>query len=132
MDKKIEELFKRLNRSKFRNSFHLKEKDIIYSKNKGYREIEKHAFDFINKRLAPHTIPNDGKQTPMKGHPVFIAQHATATCCRGCLEKWHGISKNKELSAEEQKYIVKIIMIWITKEVLKKKNFTVLKQNQKN
>ncbi len=25
---------------------------------------------------------NDGKQTPFRGHPVFTAQHATATCCR--------------------------------------------------
>ena len=115
IDQKLEELKK----SKFRNSFHLKEKDIIYSKNKGYREIEKHAHDFINKRLAPKEIINDGKQTPMKGHPVFIAQHATATCCRGCLEKWHKIKKNKELSKEEQNYIVKVIMTWITKEVTK-------------
>lgn len=115
----IEQKLEELKKSKFRNSFHLKEKDIVYSKNKGYREIEKHAHDFINKRLAPKEIINDGKQTPMKGHPVFIAQHATATCCRSCLEKWHRIKKNKELSKEEQNYIVKVIMTWITKEVTK-------------
>ena len=79
--------------------------------------IRTHAEDLIRKRLAPAEPLNDGKQTPMrgapKGHPVFIAQHATATCCRACLEKWHGIAKGHELSAEEQRYVVDIIIKWI-------------------
>jgi len=49
----------------------------------------------------------------MRGHPVFIAQHATATCCRGCIEKWHGIKKQKELSEDEKNYLVSVIMKWI-------------------
>lgn len=69
--------------------------------------------DFIRKRIAPKDIKNDGKQTPMCGHPVFVAQHATATCCRGCLFKWHHIEKNKKLTEEEIVYIVNIIMKWI-------------------
>ena len=68
-------------------------------------------------RLAPSRILNDGKQTPMRGHPVFIAQHATATCCRGCLEKWYKIEKGKELTSEEQDFVVNLIMAWIKKEV---------------
>ena len=76
-----------------------------------------HALDFVNKRLASKYIANDGKQTPMKGHPVFIAQHATATCCRGCLSKWHHIQKDKELTEKEKDYIVNIIMKWINKEM---------------
>ena len=59
----------------------------------------------------------DGHQTPMRGHPVFIAQHATATCCRGCLEKWHKIKKDKELSNSEINYIVEVIMTFIKREV---------------
>ncbi len=82
----IDNILNSLSKSKFRSSFHLKEKDIVYAKEKGYRVIEEHAYDFIGKRLAPKVILNDGKQTPMRGHPVFIAQHATGTCCRGCLE----------------------------------------------
>ena len=84
---------------------------------KGIEKIKEHAYDFIKKRLAPFNIPNDGKQTPMKGHPVFIAQHATATCCRECLYKWHKISQNKELTLEEQNYIVNLIMLWIEKQM---------------
>jgi len=118
IDNKLNSLAK----SKFRSSFSLKEKDIIYVKEKGMDEIKEHAYDFIEKRLSKEVILNDGKQTPMRGHPVFIAQHATATCCRGCLYKWHNICKNKELTKKEQDYIVSIIMEWIVRQLDKGKN----------
>lgn len=110
-------VLEKLANSKFRSSFKLKESDKKYINDKGIEKIKEHAYDFIKKRLAPFNIPNDGKQTPMKGHPVFIAQHATATCCRGCLYKWHKISQNKELTLEEQNYIVNLIMFWIEKQM---------------
>ncbi len=111
-----EDIWRRLAASTFRSSFHLKRKDKVYVREKGLEVIQNHAYDFIRKRLAPKEICNDGKQTPMKGHPVFIAQHATATCCRECLYKWHKISKNKELSEIEIDYIVQVIMTWIKRE----------------
>ena len=111
------DILNRLSKSKFRKFFHLKAKDFKYIQNKGMDTIRKHAYDFINSRLAPAVIPNDGKQTPMRGHPVFIAEHATATCCRSCLYKWHHISKNKELNQDEIDYIVNIIMMWINNEL---------------
>lgn len=104
-----------LSKSKFRSSFHLKEKDIEYINVKGMSVIESHARDFITKRLAPKVILNDGHQTPMRGHPVFIAQHATASCCRSCLYKWHKIEPNKDLSNDEIEYIIKLIISWIEK-----------------
>ena len=79
-------------------------------------KIREHAYDFIKKRLAPSQILNDGKQTPMRGHPVFIAQHACACCCRGCLEKWHKIPKDRDLTEKEINYIVNLLMLWIKKE----------------
>ena len=106
----------KLSKSKFRNSFKLKEKDINYIKEKGPLKIKEHTYDFINKRLAPKEILNDGKQTPMRGHPVFIAQHATGTCCRGCLYKWHKIPKGRKLTSKEINYIVNLLMLWIKKE----------------
>ncbi len=111
----IDKILESLSKSKFRSSFYLKNNDIEYIDKKGIKKIKEHAYDFINKRLAPKYIQNDGKQTPMRGHPVFVAQHATATCCRGCLYKWHHIEKNKELSKEEIDYIVSVIMKWIEK-----------------
>ena len=110
-------ILKRLERSKFRSSFHLKQKDIDYIHAKGMDTIMDHCDDFIRTRLAPSDPPNDGKQTPMKGHPVFIAQHATACCCRGCLSKWYGIDKNRDLSETEIRNIERIIGAWITKEM---------------
>ena len=102
-----------LSKSKFRSSFHLRKYMIDYINEKGMLKIREHAYDFITKRLAPANIPNDGKQTPMKGHPVFVAQHATATCCRGCLHKWHGIEEKRKLTKEEIDYIVDVIIEWI-------------------
>lgn len=116
MDEKIKNILDRLSKSKFRSSFHLKDKDILYIEDKGIDKIRNHAYDFVTKRLADTSNVTDGKQTPMKGHPVFIAQHATGTCCRRCLEKWHYISKNKNMTADDIKYVVDIIMSWIEKE----------------
>ena len=109
-------MLEELQKSKFRSSFHLKEKDKIYVKEKGLELIEKHAYDFIKTRLIKNN-PKDGKQTPMKGHPVFIAEHATATCCRGCLYKWYHIDPYHDLTEKEIRYIVNIIMLWIKKEM---------------
>ena len=110
----IEDMLDRLSKSKFRNSFHLNKNMKEYVKEKGFETIKSHTYDFINSRLKPAYISNDGKQTPMRQvHPTFIAQHATATCCRGCLEKWHHIPKGRELSDKEVDYIVSIIIRWI-------------------
>ena len=119
LDTQIKDILEKLSYSKFRSSFHLKEKDISYIREKGISKIKEHALDFINKRLAPSNIPNDGKQTPMRGHPVFIAQHATATCCRKCLNKWYKIPEGRTLTKSEVDNIVSIIMAWINNETHK-------------
>ena len=116
----MEDIFGKLSRSKFRSSFHLSKKDKEYVTNKGLDKIREHAYDFVKKRLAPSQILNDGKQTPMRGHPVFIAQHATGTCCRGCLEKWHHINKNKKMDKNDIDYVVNVIMFWIENEMKNK------------
>ncbi len=102
-----------LKKSKFRSKFKLSQKDREYITAKGLETIKDHAFQFIGSRIAPDFPKNDGKQTPMRNHPVFIAQHATATCCRGCIQKWHGIEKGRALNDAEIDYIVALIMGWI-------------------
>ena len=108
-----DELFAALSKSSFRSKFHLRGKELGYLQTKGLPAVLDHALDFIKKRLAPAEIANDGRQTPYRGHPVFIAQHATACCCRGCLEKWHGIPKGRALTGEEQVYIVTVLERWL-------------------
>ena len=109
-------------KSETRIIFWFDDKDIDYINEKGFDIIRQHAKDFIAKREAPAYIANDGKQTPMKGHPVFIAQHATATCCRECIRKWHKMQPGKELSQVQQDYLVDVIMTWIQREMERKEH----------
>lgn len=110
-------LFERLAKSAFRSRFRLTQKDKSYIAAKGMATIRRHAIDFVTKRLAPAVIPNDGKQTPLRGHPVFLAQHATGCCCRSCLSKWHHIPAGRQLTEEEQQYIVAVLMTWIERQL---------------
>lgn len=118
----VDEALAKLQKSKFRSGFHLDEKNIKYIDEKGLDVIRSHAADFVAKRLAPAEIPNDGKQTPMRGHPVFVAQHACACCCRGCLNKWYRVPQGRELTESEQRRIVNLLMAWIEKEYRRKRN----------
>ena len=113
----IEECFEKLARSPFRSRFHLSQKDKDYAAKAGLPTIRKHAEDFVAERLAPAFPANDGKQTPMRGHPVFLAQHACACCCRGCLNKWYNVPKGVPLSPTQQQKIVSLLMAWIEKEL---------------
>lgn len=110
---KLEELFNNLQKSAFRSNFRLNSKELKYLEEKGFPVIMKHGREFILERIAPSIPSNDGKQTPWGNHPVFVAQHATATCCRGCLEKWHKISKGKKLTESEINYILTVIEHWL-------------------
>ena len=117
MNNNINHLLDQLSKTKFRGSFHLNEKMKNYVKEKGIDKIEKDAYEIITKRLALANPSNDGKQTPMKQvHPVFIAQHATGTCCRGCLERIHHIKKGKVLNDNEINYVITLVKTWILRE----------------
>ena len=109
----IEQALEKLERSNFRSSFYLTRKDLAYLEDKGVEVIRRHAEDFVRQKLAPANPINDGKQTPMSGHPVFKAMHATACCCRGCLNKWYKVPFHRELTEDEQQRIVKLLMAWI-------------------
>ena len=113
----IEQTLEKLSHSKFRSSFKLTKKELAYIDEKGMDVVRSHATDFVRNKIAPANPPNDGKQTPMSGHPVFKAMHATACCCRGCLEKWYNVKQGKELSDTAQEKIVNLLIAWIQKEM---------------
>ena len=113
----VENALKKLKKSGFRSSFHLVESDLKYINKKGIETIRKHARDFVRNRLSPAIIPNDGKQTPTKGHPVFKAQHACACCCRECLNKWYKVPLGVELNEIQQDKIVNLLIAWIEMEM---------------
>ena len=110
----LDSVFPKLATSSFRAKFRLGPKDQAYLDSRGLDIVTEHARDLIAKRLAPAEPLNDGRQTPWRGHPVFVAQHATATCCRACLSKWHGIAAGQRLSAQDQDYIVAVIRHWLS------------------
>lgn len=111
-----EELKPRLTRSKFRSRFHLSEADRAYLAERGLSTIRGQAKKIIRDRLSAAHPFNDGAQTPMRGHAVFVAQHATGCCCRGCLAKWHGIPEGRELTEDEIESIADVIAGWLTDE----------------
>jgi len=112
----VDEALKKLEGSKFRSSFYLAKKDKEYIEQKGMDTIRSHARDFVAQKLAPAEPLNDGKQTPMSGHPVFKAMHATGCCCRGCLNKWYRVPKETELTQDQQDRIVNLLIAWIEKK----------------
>ncbi|RYZ63629.1 MAG: DUF4186 domain-containing protein [Proteobacteria bacterium] len=111
-----EELFDRLSRSEFRSGFRLNSKDAHYLKSKGLARVMIHGREFVIDRLAPAQPFKDGAQTPTRGHPVFVAQHATGTCCRPCLSKYHAIELNRELTDHEVKKVVLVIGEWLQRQ----------------
>jgi hypothetical protein len=113
----IEILFKRLGRSRFRSRFFLRKHERRYLSEKGMETVLAHGLDFIRQRLAPASPSNDGRQTPMSKHPFFVAQHATATCCRGCLRKWHDIPVDRPLTAEEITYVLEVNAAWLYRQL---------------
>jgi len=115
--KDLDALFTALKKSTFRQNFHLQNSDRDYIHSKGFNTILTHADDFICKRISPAFPTNDGKQTPFKGHPVFVAQHATACCCRDCLVKWHNIPKGRPLLDNEIAYICAVLEYWLREEL---------------
>jgi hypothetical protein len=106
-----------LSRQPFRAKFHLRGRERELTRGKGLRTIRRHGADLIGRRLAPAQPRNDGRQTPYRGHPVFVAQHATATCCRTCLARWHEIPKGRELDPGERAYVLDVIERWLEREL---------------
>ena len=115
----IEKTMERLSYSTFRSKFVLSDKDRAYARSKGKTTIDRHACELLRSRVGAANPVKDGKQTPWRGHPVFTAQHATATCCRGCIEKWHHIPRGRELTDEELRRLADLIMAWIERDLIR-------------
>ena len=109
----LDDVFRGLARSEFRSRFTLPEREREYLDARGLDVVLGHGREFVRTRLAPAVPARDGKQTPFRGHPVFIAQHATGTCCRGCLEKWYAIPKGRELNDAEQEHVLAALERWL-------------------
>lgn len=112
----VQDVLARLQASKFRRRFRLGPKESDYLRRHGLGRVLDHADDLLRQRLGAAEPVNDGRQTPMRGHPVFVAQHATATCCRSCLQKWHGIAMHRPLSDDELAYMRRVLGAWLSQQ----------------
>jgi hypothetical protein len=113
----IDRRLARLAGQPFRARFRLGGRDLDTALRHSPFVLRQHALDLVTARVAPAAPAKDGRQTPYRGHPVFVAQHATATCCRTCLHRWHGIPKGRAMTDDEVVYAVEVISRWIGQEV---------------
>jgi hypothetical protein len=113
----LDERIDAIGRHPFRARFHLRGRERALVQLRGMSAIRAHAAELFAARVAPAQPRKDGSQTPYRGHPVFVAQHATATCCRTCLERFHEIPKGRDLDEGEQDYAVDVICRWIEREL---------------
>jgi predicted Fe-S protein YdhL (DUF1289 family) len=109
----LDDLFAALSRSGFRRRFRLRGPELAYLRGRGIEAVMEHAAGFIAARLAVAEPAHDGRQTPMRNHPAFVAQHATATCCRGCLRKWHRIPEGRALTDDETRHVLAAMERWL-------------------
>ena len=112
-----DEAFAKLARSKFRSRFKLAADDLAYIERVGLETIRRHAEDFVREKLGPAEPVNDGKQTPMKGHPIFKAMHGSAMCCRGCMEKWWKVKRGVPLTDAQEEKAVDFLMAWVKRRM---------------
>jgi len=111
-----EHTFAALQRELIRHHFFhrpVDERAMRHAQRKGRLLLKEAAWDRLRKYLAPAQPPRDGRQTPLEGNAVYYAQHATATCCRTCLEYWHDIPKGSPLTPQELEYCAALIDLFL-------------------
>lgn len=107
----------KLKTSRFRRKFCLTEQEKLTVKDEGLDKMRQKAEFIVSTRLQNPI--NDGHQTPYFGHPIFKAQHATATCCRKCVNKWWRFPMSRELNEQEFNFVVGLIIKWLRTELRK-------------
>lgn len=86
-----------------------------HARRKGKIKLKVDVENRIIKSVGKSNTGNawDGRQTPWEGNTIFYAQHATATCCRKCIKRWHGIPNDRDLNSDEIQYIKKLIFMYL-------------------
>jgi hypothetical protein len=115
-----------------RNTFRSLEKELIrhhfwhkpigeavmaHARRKGGVLLREAAAHRLRQSVGSANPPRDGRQTPMDGNIIYFAQHATACCCRTCMEYWHAIPKGRELSDEEIAYFTELVMLYVNERM---------------
>jgi hypothetical protein len=86
---------------------------VAHARRKGRARLRKAVEKRITKSIGPAEPSFDGRQTPVAGNSIYYAQHATASCCRKCLEEWHGVPLGRLLTDDELGYLSDLAMRFI-------------------
>jgi hypothetical protein len=86
---------------------------VNHARRKGRLGIRSAAESRLHRSIGSARPHRDGYQTPKNGNTIYYAQHATATCCRKCLEYWHGIPQGRPLTDDEVSYLTELICLYI-------------------
>lgn len=89
------------------------EKAINYALKKGKIELLKTVEQRIRSSVKAPADAFDGRRTKWEGNPIHYGQHATATCCRKCIERWHDISRDVELTEKQIKYFTHLVVMFL-------------------
>jgi hypothetical protein len=89
------------------------QKAINHALRKGRKELRVAAEKRIRASVGKAFPSYDGRQTPKSGNSLFYAQHATATCCRKCIEEWYGIEIGVALTEEHIQYFSDLLMLYL-------------------
>lgn len=112
----VQHTFDALKHETIRHHFFHREVDdgaLRHAQRKGRIALKEAARTRLEKYLAPAEPARDGRQTPLEGNTIYYAQHATATCCRTCLEYWHAIPKGRALSKTELNYCTTLVNLFL-------------------
>lgn len=113
----IDQTLFHLAKTKYRRQYVLSPKLKEYCRQTGMEKLRRKAFEIVREKVSSPYYKGEGRQTPLDGHPIYIAMHATGTCCRTCLEVWHSIVSGRRLTEKDIIYIVDTIMEWIKRQL---------------
>jgi hypothetical protein len=86
--------------------------EINYTRRKGTQGLAARAEQVLRRNVFGVTGFLNDIQTPYSG-AIPAAQHATATCCRKCIEYWHGIPRDAKPTEKQIKYLRDWIMKYL-------------------
>jgi hypothetical protein len=113
----VQHTFHALKRELVRHHFWhvpIDQKALNHARRKGRTGLRVAAERRLRTSVGRPDNPYDGRQTPYKGNVLFYAQHAVAACCRKCIEEWHGISRDKELTEDELSYLTELVCMFVS------------------
>jgi len=91
-------------------------KAVAHARRKGFAGLRALVRTRLDKYLK-NKSDWDGRQTPKTGNAICCAQHATACCCRRCMEYWYAIPVDRPLSVDELVFFEDLCMDFINERL---------------